>query len=183
MPSPGVISLNTNCLNPLNHLRRDRLVSVQHPPEIWPRNAQQFCQFGSTSHQTKKLSQLSKPSRVYRRDRLGFLAQLFRRPDQWEQGFVRYSHTFAKFPQGGSRYSRPGAQGAAGELALLLRLENERSKLGAILAGERMFERTCLPADICTRAVRSRQPSFWRRRSTNTLRGVSTSLQTSSVPS
>ena len=31
---------------------------------------------------------------------------------------------------------------------MLLRLENERSKLGAILAGERMFERTCLPADI-----------------------------------
>src|ERR1700730_11311473 len=81
--------LNRSFLDPPTPPRRDRLFSPQHPPEIGAVDPQQLRELASTPHQAQKLSQLLKPSCVYRCHRLGFLAQLLTRPNQLEQRFVR----------------------------------------------------------------------------------------------
>src|SRR5580700_3901711 len=70
-----------------------------------------------TSRQGQKLSQLLKPPLVYRRDGLGFMAQLLHRPNQLEQRFVRYWHAFAQIPQGVGGHPSPAKQNPIGDLA------------------------------------------------------------------
>ena len=113
----GVKVKHTDPSEPLNHPRRHGLFPAQDPPEIWPRDPQHLCQFVLTSHQDQKVSQPLKPSLVYRRDRLSFLTQLFRRPDQMKQRFVRYWHAFAQIPQGVGGHPSPAKQSPISDLA------------------------------------------------------------------
>jgi hypothetical protein len=143
-----MLALNRNCPKPLYHLRRGRLFTPQHPPEIGTVDPQQLRKLAPTPHQAQKLSQLLKPSLVYRRDGLGFMTQLLHRPNQPGQRFVRYWHAFAQIPQGVGGHPSPAKQCPISDLAHLFRLGNECRQLGVIPGGERVFEQTSFLPDV-----------------------------------
>ncbi len=114
----GVKVKHTDPSEPLNHPRRHGLFPAQDPPEIWPRDPQHLCQFVLTSHQDQKVSQPLKPSLVYRRDRLSFLTQLFRRPDQMKSDDLSDIGTpLRRIPQGVGGHPSPAKQSPISDLA------------------------------------------------------------------